>query len=153
MTLSGFLLRSHPIQVEPSQHLPAWSGKRLKMGFRFPSLSPQWDCTRIGYSNQRKAGCSSQEICFCTGPKRHRMSPINQIIKPTPDGAGFDGRNGLSLTDHRNHCFKNPGEMFHKDTSDKSYDRYKQIQYRNLIVKALLSFFFGLLCGFIFKLF
>ena len=43
--------------------------------------------------------------------------------------------------------------MFHKDTSDKSYDWYKQIQYRNLIVKALLSFFFGLLCGFIFKLF
>lgn len=46
----------------------------------------------------------------------------------------------------------NPGKILDKQTEDESYKRYKKVQYGYLILKALLSFFFGLLVMFLLKL-
>ena len=45
----------------------------------------------------------------------------------------------------------NPGEMFDKQAEEKRYRRYKHRCYRDLILKALLSFGLGLLFAFVFK--
>lgn len=46
----------------------------------------------------------------------------------------------------------NSGKILDKQTEDESYKRYKKVQYRHLILKALLSFFFGMLVMFLLKL-
>ena len=43
------------------------------------------------------------------------------------------------------------GEVFSKDAEDERYERHKKIAYRNLILKSLLAFLFGLLCGHLFR--
>ena len=43
-------------------------------------------------------------------------------------------------------------EVLEEHTDDKSYRRYKNRQYRNLVIKSLLSFLLGLFLAFFFKL-
>ena len=45
----------------------------------------------------------------------------------------------------RNKETHNLETVFYDETEDESYKRYKQIQYRNLILKSLLSFLLGLI--------
>ena len=45
-----------------------------------------------------------------------------------------------------------PGEMFYYQSQDESYKRYKHLQYRNLILEALLSFFIGLFLAHVLKI-
>lgn len=48
---------------------------------------------------------------------------------------------------------RNSGEMFNNKAEEKSYKRYKQGQYLNLIFKALLALLLGMLvAGFLGKL-
>ena len=44
------------------------------------------------------------------------------------------------------------GVMFDEQAEDESYRRYKDLCYRNLILKSLLSFGLGLFCMALFKL-
>ena len=43
----------------------------------------------------------------------------------------------------------NPGVMLGDDSEDISYERYKKICYRNLILKSLLFFLLGLVTGYL----
>ena len=47
---------------------------------------------------------------------------------------------------------KDVTEMLYKHSNDESYRRYKYIQYRNLVLKSLLSFILGILFAFFIKL-
>lgn len=49
----------------------------------------------------------------------------------------------------RNNSAEDTRKMFDQDAEDESYKRHKHIQYRNLVVKALLAFALGLLFDFI----
>lgn len=42
--------------------------------------------------------------------------------------------------------------MFYNEAEEKSYKRYKYVQYRNLILKSLLTLVLGLLFSFFLKL-
>ena len=44
------------------------------------------------------------------------------------------------------------GKVLDKQAEDESYKRYKHVQYRNLIIKSLLTLFLGLVLAVIFKL-
>ena len=46
----------------------------------------------------------------------------------------------------------NHGVMLYYHTDDEDYKRYKELQYRKLIVNAALSFFLGLLAAFLLNL-
>ena len=45
-----------------------------------------------------------------------------------------------------------PGKMLNNDPYEKGQDRYKHIQYGNLVLKSFLAFFLGLMVCFIIKL-
>lgn len=51
----------------------------------------------------------------------------------------------------RNDQFNNPRVMFNDEAEEERYKRYKHACYRNLVLKALLSFSLGLLLMFLFK--
>ena len=46
----------------------------------------------------------------------------------------------------------NRSAMLYYQSQDESYTRYKHRCYRNLLLKAILFFFFGLLVGYFLKL-
>lgn len=56
-----------------------------------------------------------------------------------------------SFSQQGNNQLNDTGEMLNKKTEDESYRRYKHIQYRNLVLKSLLTFFLVLLFSYILK--
>lgn len=57
----------------------------------------------------------------------------------------------------KNHLPSNPctikdaGKMLQEDTEDKSYKRYKNICYCNLVLKGLVFFVLGIFCCYLLK--
>ena len=43
-------------------------------------------------------------------------------------------------------------KVIKEQTEDEGYERYKRRQYRNLILKALLTFILGMLCSYLLKI-
>ena len=53
------------------------------------------------------------------------------------------------MSKQRNNPTDYAGKVFSKETGDKSYKRYRNIQYLYLTVKALAAFFLGILVMYI----
>lgn len=61
-------------------------------------------------------------------------------------------RGGDKMSKQRNDPVDNAGEVFSKETGDKSEKRYRNIQYLHLAVKALAAFILGIFVMYILKL-